>query len=114
MAANSDDVRVVTVITPSRPHVADTDKNGQLEEKAESKLAMTADNDDSDKRATTDEKVYSKSRRTIRYFVLVVKPLVCLLVLATLVASKISITTMLAHLHSMTPFGNQRRKQCNS
>ena len=91
MAANSDDVRVVTVITPSRPHVADTDKNGQLEEKAESKLAMTADNY---KRATTDEKVYSKSRRTIRYFVLVVKPLVCLLVLATLVASKISITTM--------------------
>ena len=63
MAANSDDVRVVTVITPSRPHVADTDKNGQLEEKAESKLAMTAANDDSDKRATTDEKVYSLCRR---------------------------------------------------
>ena len=51
-------------------------------------------------------KIYSKSRQTIHYFEqLVVKPLVCLLVLATLVASKVSITTMLARLHTMSSFG---------
>ena len=55
--------------------------------------------------ANAPPEVYSKSRRTIHYFEqLVVKPLVCLLVLATLVASKVSIAIMLARLHAMASF----------
>ena len=60
---------------------------------------MTADNEESDQRATTDEKVYSKSRRTIRYFVLVVKPLARVYWYSLgLSASKNSIRRMIAHL----------------
>ena len=59
--------------------------------------------------------VYSKSRQTIHYFVqLVVKPFVCLLVLATLVASKVSITTMLARLHTMASFGGFSNRTISS
>ena len=48
------------------------------------------------------KKIFSKSRQTVHYLVVSVKIVMFLLVLATLVASKVSITTMLAHLRSMT------------
>ena len=51
---------------------------------------------------TRKRKIFSKSRQTIHFLVVAMKMLMFLLVLATLVASKVSITTMLAHLRSMT------------
>ena len=50
-------------------------------------------------------KIFFKSKRTIRYLVRVVQFLVLFLVLTTLVASKMSMITTLAHLRSMTSFG---------
>ena len=48
--------------------------------------------------------IFSQSKLTIRILVVAVKTLMFTVVLALLVASKISITTMLAHLRSMTIF----------
>lgn len=52
------------------------------------------------------DNIFSKSRGSVRLLVLGVKLLMFLVVLAALVASKISITTILAHLRSMTEYAN--------
>ena len=100
---------------------ADTVSNDDTDGKEENSKSRGASDDGEDKFERNGEgsseihkenenincdEIFSESKQNVRYFVLFVKLLVFLLVLATLVASKISIATMIGHLHSMTPFGN--------
>ena len=55
-----------------------------------------------DPTASKEKKIFSKSRQTVHLLVVIVKTLMFFLVFITLVASKVSIATMLAHLRSMT------------
>ena len=50
--------------------------------------------------------IFSKSRLSVLILVIAVKMLMLFLVFGTLVASKVSITTMLIHLRSMTEFAD--------
>ena len=85
----------------SKSRSASDDGEDKLERNGEGSSETHKENEN----VNCDE-IFSESKQHVRYFVLFVKLLVFLLVLTTLVASKISITTMIGHLHSMTPFGN--------
>ena len=101
--AAEDDVRLFPVPehdeTSSPVHSSDDEEEELLsQDAAENELEQTLEHKKS--------RVFSKSRNTVRLAVVVMKLLMFLLVLSTLVASKVSIVIILNHLHSMTDYGN--------